>query len=94
MNKMPDRPSDIVSQVPWRHPEFKYHNELKHAKAAVSLKGFGTIYKWNWESDSWDVLYDIPRPKPSDPDYYYGRRRGPLPWAVDYQGDAPTLPGL
>jgi hypothetical protein len=88
MNRMPDRPSDIVSQVKWRHPEFKFHNELKHAKAAVSLKGWGTIYKWNWEKDAWDVLYDIPRP-----DVWSSGRGAVMPWAVPSE-DAPTLPGL
>lgn len=90
MNKMPDRPSDIVSHVPWRHPEYKFHNELKNAKAAVSLKGWGTIYQWNWETDTWDVLYDIPRPESP----YYSSRRTVMPWQVASEHDAPPLPGL
>jgi hypothetical protein len=56
----------------------------------VSLKGWGTIYQWNWETDTWDVLYDIPRPESP----YYSSRRTVMPWQVASEHDAPPLPGL
>lgn len=79
MDKLPDRPSDIVSYVPWRHPSYKFHNKLQNAKAAVALKGFGTIYAWNWQTDEWEILFDVPRP---DGPIYYGTRQK-MPWQKD-----------
>lgn len=61
MNSMPDRPAEFLSEISWRYPTFKFHDKLAHAKNAVALKGFGKIYQWNFETDTWDVLYDIPR---------------------------------
>lgn len=75
MDKMPDRPSDIVSYVPWRYGQkYKYHNQMAHAKSAVALKGFGTIYVWNWETDEWEIAWHVPKQ-----DLPYGQRAR-MPW--------------
>lgn len=75
MNKMPDRPAEFLSEISWRHPTFKFHDKLAHAKNAVSLKGHGKIYQWNFETNTWEILYDVPR----DEKTYYGRAKQ-MPW--------------
>jgi hypothetical protein len=87
MNKMPAHPAQFLSEISWRHPRFKFHDKLAHAKNALSLKGYGTIYQWNFETSSWDVIYDVPLAERR-----YGSREK-MPWAVDSE-DAPPLPGL
>lgn len=74
MDKMPDRPAEFLSYVPWRYREkYKFHNTLAHAKSAVTLKGWGNIYQWNFETNSWVLLWEIPRAEG------YGRNT-PMPW--------------